>query len=145
MKHNLFEFHEATWRQEIGTAMGVHPALSYANIYLAKIIDLKIIQLAKKIRRKSIKLLVCCSSRGCWMTYFRSLNEPLKIYMTSLVKSIKIYPTQKFTMQHTLIENEKAEKLESIPCMSPVQTIFFFGKVVELVGYQRGYPIYFPL
>ena len=36
LKHNLFEFHEATWRQEIGTAMGVHPAPSYANIYLAK-------------------------------------------------------------------------------------------------------------
>ena len=50
LKHNLFEFHEATWRQEIGTAMGVHPAPSYANIYLAKRINLRIIQLARELR-----------------------------------------------------------------------------------------------
>ena len=41
LKHNLFEFNSSTWRQEIGTAMGVKPALSYANIYLAKRIDEK--------------------------------------------------------------------------------------------------------
>ena len=39
LKHNLFEFHSSTWRQEIGTALGVKPAPSYANIYLAKRID----------------------------------------------------------------------------------------------------------
>ena len=50
LKHNLFEFHEATWQQEIGTAMGVHPAPSYANIYLAKRIDLRTMQLAKDLR-----------------------------------------------------------------------------------------------
>ena len=50
LKHNLFEFHEATWQQEIGTAMGVHPAPSYVNIYLAKRIDLRTMQLAKDLR-----------------------------------------------------------------------------------------------
>ena len=49
LKHNLFEFHEATWRQEIGTARWVHPVPSYANIYLAKRIDLRIMQLAKDL------------------------------------------------------------------------------------------------
>ena len=42
LKHNLFEFHSATWRQLFGTAMGVHPAPDYANIYLARRIDRKI-------------------------------------------------------------------------------------------------------
>ena len=47
LKHSLFEFHSATWRQEIGTAMRVHPAPSYANIYLARRIDKYITDLSK--------------------------------------------------------------------------------------------------
>ena len=36
LKHNLFELNSMTWRQLLGTAMGVVPAPDYANIYLAK-------------------------------------------------------------------------------------------------------------
>ena len=36
---NLFEFNQDLWKQLIGVAMGIHPAPSYANIYLAKRID----------------------------------------------------------------------------------------------------------
>ena len=47
-KHNIFEFHDGNlWKQVIGTAMGVHPAPSYANVYLSKRIDKKIKELAK--------------------------------------------------------------------------------------------------
>ena len=39
-KYNIFEFHDGQlWKQLIGVAMGIHPAPSYANIYLAKRID----------------------------------------------------------------------------------------------------------
>ena len=45
LQHNLFEFNLSTWRQKIGTAMGVHPAPNYANIYLSRRIDNKIKEL----------------------------------------------------------------------------------------------------
>ena len=48
LKHNLFEFHSSTWRQLFGTAMGVHPAPDYANVYLARRIDRKVRLLAHK-------------------------------------------------------------------------------------------------
>ena len=36
-KHNIFEFHDGQlWKQTIGVAMGIQPAPSFANIYLAK-------------------------------------------------------------------------------------------------------------
>ena len=39
-KYNIFEFHDGQlWKQLIWVAMGIHPAPSYANIYLAKRID----------------------------------------------------------------------------------------------------------
>ena len=48
LQHNLFEFNSSTWRQKIGTAMGVHPAPNYANIYLSRRIDNKIKELSEK-------------------------------------------------------------------------------------------------
>ena len=99
LKHNLFEFHEATWRQEIGTAMGVHPAPSYANIYLAKRIDLKITQLAKDLRENK------CSS----LLLFKRFLDDIFLIFKGTTKELhaffehvnQIHPTLKFTMQHT--------------------------------------------
>ena len=67
LKHNVFEFHSATWKQEIGTAMGVHPAPSYANIYLAKRIDYWIKELTKN---QKIKNHVYFYFKDSWMTFF---------------------------------------------------------------------------
>ena len=37
---NIFELHDRMlWRQLIGVAMGMHPAPSFANIYLARRLD----------------------------------------------------------------------------------------------------------
>ena len=48
-KHNIFEFHDGQlWKQIIGVAMGIHPAPSYANIYLVRRIDSEIRKLAQK-------------------------------------------------------------------------------------------------
>ena len=48
-KHNIFEFHDGQlWKQLIGVAMGIDPAPSFANIYLARRIDKFITQLGKK-------------------------------------------------------------------------------------------------
>ena len=38
--YNIFEFHDGMlWKQTKGVAMGIHPAPSFANIYLARRID----------------------------------------------------------------------------------------------------------
>ena len=48
-KYNIFEFHDGMlWKQVIGVAMGIHPAPSFANIYLARRIDQKLAELGKK-------------------------------------------------------------------------------------------------
>ena len=36
---NIFEFNQDLWVQLVGVAMGVHPAPSYANIYIARRLD----------------------------------------------------------------------------------------------------------
>ena len=50
-KYNIFEFHDGMlWKQLIGVAMGIHPAPSFANIYLARRIDKKLEDLGRKYR-----------------------------------------------------------------------------------------------
>ena len=44
LKNNMFEFAGKLYKQ-IGTAMGIHPAPSYANIFMAKLDD-QIVKLA---------------------------------------------------------------------------------------------------
>ena len=49
---NIFEFHDGQlWKQLIGVAMGIHPAPSFANIYLARRIDRKLRNLEKIWKR----------------------------------------------------------------------------------------------
>ena len=48
-KYNIFEFYDGQlWKQTIGVTMGIHPAPSFANIYLAKRIDSEIKIIAQK-------------------------------------------------------------------------------------------------
>ena len=49
LKWNLFEFDEATYIQQVGVAMGVHPAPNYADIFMARNIDIKILEIIEKI------------------------------------------------------------------------------------------------
>ena len=39
LKNNLFTFHDGTYRQEIGSAMGSNPAPDYADLFMARKID----------------------------------------------------------------------------------------------------------
>ena len=100
LKHNLFEFHSSTWRQEIGTAMGVKPAPSYANIYLANRIDERIFEIGN-------------SKKSSILLYKRFLDDIFKIFqgttkeLHQLLDEInQIHPTLKFTMQHTSVDSE---------------------------------------
>ena len=42
LQFNLFAFHDATFKQLIGVAMGTHPASPYADNFMAKRIDTQI-------------------------------------------------------------------------------------------------------
>ena len=48
LKWNLFEFHEAKYLQKVGVAMGIHPAPNYADIFMARRIDTKILDIIEK-------------------------------------------------------------------------------------------------
>ena len=47
---NIFEFNSDYWIQLIGTAMGAVPAVSYANIFMARKINQRIFAVAEKYR-----------------------------------------------------------------------------------------------
>ena len=48
-KYNIFEFHDGQlWKQLYGVAMGIHPAPSFANNYLARRLDNIIRELSQK-------------------------------------------------------------------------------------------------
>ena len=51
LEWNLFVFHEATYLQKVGVAMGVHPAPNYADIFMAKRIDNKIREIAEELEK----------------------------------------------------------------------------------------------
>ena len=55
LKWNLFEFHEATIIQQVGVAMGIHPAPNYADIFMARNIETKILEIIGKIKIKNTK------------------------------------------------------------------------------------------
>ena len=42
LQYNLFTFHDATYKQLIGVAMGTHPAPPFADIFMDRKIDRKI-------------------------------------------------------------------------------------------------------
>ena len=58
LNHNLFSFHDAVYRQLIGSAMGSETAPSYANLFMARKIDSKIKSLATQTTGESKLLLL---------------------------------------------------------------------------------------
>ena len=126
-KHNLFIFHDSLWKQIIGTAMGIHPAPSYANIYLANRIDKKIEELAKIYEE---------NNQGYLKIFKRFLDDILKIFVGTtkqlhnfLDDMNNLHPTLKFTITHTSVKNEQienrcnCEQRDSIPYLDTLLSI----------------------
>ena len=59
LNNNIFTFHDALWKQEVGAAMGSRPIPPYANIFLARTLD---------ILMKKWQLHISKCSRDFWMT-----------------------------------------------------------------------------
>ena len=44
LEWNMFTFHEATYLQKVGVAIGTHPAPDYSDIFMARKIDKKYLE-----------------------------------------------------------------------------------------------------
>ena len=100
LKYNLFEFNQELYIQKIGTAMGSVPAVSYANIMMAKKIDPKILALAEKYQ----------SQTGMNpLQFFRRFLDDCKLVWRGTAAKLHeffnelntLHSSLKFTMSHT--------------------------------------------
>ena len=119
-KYNIFEFHDGQlWKQLVGVAMGIHPAPSFANIYLARRLDRAIRTIAEKYGE---------NGSSAFQIFKRFLDDLFQIFKGTTKQLHKMYeeinnihPTLKFTLTHTTIESEpeedrcNCEPLKSIP------------------------------
>ena len=123
LENNLFSFHDAIFRQEIGAAMGSNAVPSYADMYMGDKIDTKIEELAT-LHAGNLRLLK------------RFLDDLFLIFkgtskqLHNLFEQInKIHPTIKFTITHTKNKAESdsdrctCEHLEAIPFLDTLCSI----------------------
>ena len=118
LKWNLFDFHEATYNQQVGVAMGVPTAPNYADIFLAKRIDSQIWELVNQMKKdilenKQPMLLLLKRFLDDLFLIFRGTTKQLHTLLNNINK---LHPTIKFTMTHTdNLYETKEEKCECIP------------------------------
>ena len=99
-KLNIFEFHDGQlWKQIIGVAMGIHPAPSFANIYLARRLDGAIRDISEKYGE---------NGQLAFQIFKQFLDDLFQIFRGTSKQLHKMYeeinqihPTIKFTMVHT--------------------------------------------
>ena len=125
---NIFEFHDGIlWKQLIGVAMGIHPAPSFANIYLARRIDTAIRELGMKYGE---------NGNSAFILFKRFLDDLFKVFQGTTKKLHKlfdemneIHPTLKFTISHTS-PNLEAEE-DRCECQ-PKQSIPFLDTLISI-------------
>ena len=95
LRYNIFSFGKDLYQQLIGTAMGIHPAPSYANLFMAEI-DESILNLCGNRYNNNIKFFkrflddiagLWTGSLGDLYEFFREVNQ--------------IHPNIKFTLNHS--------------------------------------------
>ena len=99
LKFNIFEFDKEFYIQLIGVAMGCVPAVSFANIFMAKKIDPKILEAAMKFSSNNSNPVTFLKRFiddifMVWRRSIENLHKFLKILN-------EIHPTIKFTASHT--------------------------------------------
>ena len=100
LHNNIFTFHDALWKQEVGAAMGSKPIPPYANIFLARTLD----KLMKKLGAKFFQML-----KRFLDDYFTIFVGTTKELHKLLEEINKVYPTIKLTLNHTSVRGELKE------------------------------------
>ena len=104
-KFNIFDFHDGQlWKQVYGLAMGIHPAPSFANIYLARRLDNSIKELLTKYADKSSISYILL--KRFLDDLFHLFQGTIKELHQMYDEINKIHPTLKFTMVHTTLKSE---------------------------------------
>ena len=99
LKYNIFEFNEEMFIQMIGTAMGAVPAVSYANITMAKVIDPKLLEAAENFKTNDVFPII----------FMKRFLDDIKMVWRGSVEKLhafldainQIHPSLKFTLSHT--------------------------------------------
>ena len=99
LKYNIFEFNQEQLIQMIGTAMGAVPAVSYANITMAKVMDPKILKAADNFKTNDVFPIIFMKRflddiKMVW----RGNAEKLHAFLDALNQ---LHPSLQFTMSHT--------------------------------------------
>ena len=107
LENNIMEFNEEYYKQDIGAPMGSRPVPPYANNFMAKFIDPKLLEIAKQFIKDGIfpiKLL----KRFMDDLFLIWLGTTKRLHL--FLKEInKIHPNIKFTMKHTSSRGETDE------------------------------------
>ena len=95
LRYNIFMFGNNLYRQLIGTAMGIHPAPSYANLFMAEM-DNRILQLSRNKYNNNVKF------------FKRFLDDIIGLWtgtledLYSFIKDInQLHPTIKFVLNYS--------------------------------------------
>ena len=120
LEWNLFVFHEATYLQKVGVAMGVHPAPNYADIFMAKRIDNRIRELAEEMKNQNMQNLPLLLLLKRFLDdIFLVFQGTTKQIHQLLDKINAIHKSIQFTMEHTSNKEEnKADKCDCTPKQS---------------------------
>ena len=118
LEWNLFMFHEATYLQKVGVAMGIHPAPNYSDVFMARKIDKNIWKLIDTLRNIDSANIVA------QLILLKRFLDDLFLIFRGTTKQIhqlhqeinKIHPSIQFTMDHTYIKNEAEDnKCDCVP------------------------------
>ena len=105
----------------IGTSMGSRPAPSYANLFMAKRIDPKIIELATELNNGNNPIKFLKRFLDDIFMVYRGTLESLHNFMEELNK---IHPTIKFTMSHTIPYQNETHNQTTCNCEASASLAF---------------------
>ena len=127
---NIFEFNSEYFLQIIGTAMGAVPAVSYANIFMARKIDPKILAVAQKYQVNNVNPVIFLKRfLDDVIMVWRGSTENLHLFLKDLNN---VHPSIKFTLSHTNSSDSSCDCpiSSSIPFLDNSCSISDTGKII---------------
>ena len=133
LKYNIFEFDSELFLQSIGTAMGIRPAPSYANLFMAKI-DQLAINLAHRFGEGIHPIKAWKRFLDDIYILWTGSSKKLHDFLDELNQT---HPTIKFTVSHTTPE------MDDQPCKcQPTSTLAFLDTATSIVNQSISVDLY---